>query len=189
MDFSLTLEQRQLRKSVVAFARTELSDGAESDRTGTYDRAGWQSCADFGVLGWPVAKEYGGSGLDPLSTVIALESLGYACRDNGLVFVANNHLWACAAYVSQYGTDEQRRRFLPPMCEGRLIGAHALTEHDAGSDILSLRTRAVRDGDTYVLNGTKTFISNAPIADVFIVMTRTGADGRGQDALGLHRHP
>lgn len=183
MDFSLTPEQRRLRKSVIAFARAELPDGAEPDRTGTYDRKGWQSCADFGVLGWPVAKEYGGSGLDPLSTVIALEALGYACRDNGLVFVANNHLWACAAYVSQYGTEEQRRRFLPSMCEGRLIGAHALTEHDAGSDILSLRTRAVRDGDAYVLNGTKTFISNAPIADVFVVMARTGAEGRAQDAL------
>ncbi len=122
-------------------------------------------------------------GLDPLSTIVALEALGYACRDNGLVFVINNHLWACAVYLSRHGNDEQRKRYLPKMCSGELIGAHALTEEHAGSDVLSVRCAAVREGDNYVLNGTKTFISNAGIADLYVVLTRTGQQGRRQDAL------
>ncbi|MEV4824665.1 acyl-CoA dehydrogenase family protein [Micromonospora sp. NPDC049274] len=183
MDFALSPEQRALRRSIINFARAELGDGADDDREMRFSLDGWERCARFGVLGWPIPQEFGGVGLDPLSTVIAMEALGYACRDNGLVFVINNHLWACAVYLQQHGNDEQRKRFLPKMCAGELIGAHALTEEHAGSDILSMRTTVVRDGDEYVLTGTKTFISNAGIADVFVLLARTGEPGRRQDAL------
>lgn len=172
-----------MRRSVIEFARAELGDGVEFDQTSQFDWDGWKKCARFGVLGWPVPTEYGGGGLDPMATVVALEALGYACRDNGLVFAINNHLWACTVYLDQHGTPAQRERFLPALCAGDLVGAHALTEPEAGSDILSMRTTAVPDGDHFVLNGVKTFISNAPIAGLFIVLARTGKDDRAHDAL------
>ncbi|MFE1228313.1 acyl-CoA dehydrogenase family protein [Streptomyces sp. NPDC058745] len=179
MDFELTDEQRRLRKEIVAFARAELGrDVAEDDRTGRFPREDWDRCAEFGVLGWPVPREYGGGGLDPLTTMIALEALGYGCRDNGLVFAVNNHLWACVVHLLLHGKEEQKRRFLPPLSAGTLVGAHALSEPEAGTDILSMSTTAVRDGDGYRLHGTKCFISNGPVADVFVTFARTG-DGVG----------
>lgn len=185
MDFELTPEQRALKAETIEFARRELGkDIAEDDRESRFPADDWARCAAFGVLGWPVPARYGGRDLDPLTTMIALEALGYGCVDNGLVFAVNNHLWGCVIYLLLHGTEQQRARYLPPMCEGRLIGAHALSEPDAGSDILSLRTTARRDGDHYLLSGTKWFISNGPIANVFVVLARTGGDReRAQDGL------
>lgn len=185
MDFELTAAQRTLRAETIAFARRELGkDIAEADRDSKFPAEDWARCAAFGVLGWPVPARYGGRDLDPLSTMIALEALGYGCADNGLVFAVNNHLWGCVIYLLLHGTEQQKARYLPLMCAGRLIGAHALSEPDAGSDILSLRTTARRDGDRYVLNGTKWFISNAPAAGLFVVLARTGHDhDRTQDSL------
>jgi alkylation response protein AidB-like acyl-CoA dehydrogenase len=114
--------------------------------------------------------------------VVALEALGYGCRDNGLVFAINNHLWACAIYLLNHGSPEQQERYLPGMCSGSLIGAHAMTEAGAGSDVLAIETTAARTGDEYVLNGVKTFVSNAPIADVFVVFARTG-EGAPQESI------
>ncbi|MFJ4978452.1 acyl-CoA dehydrogenase family protein [Streptomyces coeruleorubidus] len=177
MDFAPTPEQQALREKVVRFARDDLgAQAAEHDRNATFDENGWKACADFGVLGWPIKKEYGGGGLDPLTAIMAYEALGEGCVDNGLVFAINNHLFACAVYIADHGTEEQRRRWLPALCDGSLVGAHALSEPETGSDMLSLTTTAVRDGDGYVLNGTKKFISNGPRADLFIVFARTGGD-------------
>jgi alkylation response protein AidB-like acyl-CoA dehydrogenase len=173
MDFALTEEQEALRRRIVQFCRDELS---EPPADGEFPSAGWAACARFGVLGWPVPAELGGSGLDPLTIAVALEALGYGCRDNGLVFAVNNHLWACAIYLVEHGSPELRSRYLPGMCDGSLIGAHAMTEEHAGSDVLGLRTTAVREGDAYLLNGVKTFVSNAPVADLFVVFARTGGD-------------
>ncbi|MFC4908266.1 acyl-CoA dehydrogenase family protein [Actinomadura gamaensis] len=184
MDFSLSPEQRALREEVIAFARSELGRNvADGDREARFPVGDWRRCAEFGVLGWPVPVEYGGQGLDPLTTIVALEALGYGCRDNGLVFAIGNHLWGCAVYLLEHGTEEQKARFLKPMCDGALIGAHALSEPEAGSDVLGMRTTAVRDGDHYVLRGEKWFVSNGPEADVFVVLARTGPPGRAQDAL------
>jgi len=184
MDFDLTAEQRALKRDTIAFARAELgSRVAEDDRQSRFPIEDWRKCADFGVLGWPVPVEYGGRGLDPLSTMIALEALGYGCVDNGLVFAVNNHLWGCAIYLLLHGSAEQKDRFLKPMCQGSLIGAQALSEPEAGSDVLSLRTVAERDGDRYLLRGTKWFVSNGPEADVFVVLARTGGRGGPQNEL------
>ncbi|PJN34150.1 acyl-CoA dehydrogenase [Streptomyces sp. CB02613] len=181
MDFAPTPEQQALRDKVLRFARENLgAQAAEHDRNATFDERGWKTCADFGVLGWPIAQEYGGSGLDPLTAIMAYEALGEGCVDNGLVFAINNHLFACAVYIADHGTEEQRRRWLPALCDGSLVGAHALSEPDTGSDMLSLTTTAVRDGDTYVLNGTKKFISNGPSAGLFIVFARTSETGARQ---------
>lgn len=184
MDFAPTEEQRALRERVIRFARDTLgARAAEHDRDATFDEEGWKACADFGVLGWPLPREYGGAGLDPLTAIMAYEALGYGCADNGLVFAINNHIFACAVYLADHGSADQRAEWLPRLCDGSLVGAHALSEPNAGSDMLSLRTKAVRDGDSYRLTGTKKFISNGPRADLFIVFARTGDDQNPQRAL------
>lgn len=191
MDFAMTAAQQALRTRVIEFARTRLGEkAAEHDRDETFDHDGWLACAEFGVLGWPVPAEYGGGGFDELTTVIACEALGYGCRDNGLVFAVENHLWACVVHVVKHGNDEQKARFLPGLADGTLIGAQAITEPEAGSDMLALRTTARRDGDDYVLDGTKCFISNGPVADLFVVFARTGDEDTGpQRALSAFLVP
>jgi alkylation response protein AidB-like acyl-CoA dehydrogenase len=190
MDFSLAAEQTALRQRVIGFATGRLgAKAAEHDRDETFDADGWQACAEFGVLGWPVPREYGGSGYDPLTTIIACEALGYGCVDNGLVFAIENHLWACVIYLLRHGSPEQKARFLPHLTDGSMIGAHALTEPDTGSDVLALRTTARREGEMFLLSGTKCFISNAPCADLFVVFARTAADGPAQRALSAFLVP
>jgi hypothetical protein len=107
--------------------------------------------------------------------VLALEALGYACKDNGLIFALNAQMWACELPLVRLGTDEQKRRFLPGLCDGTLIGAQAMTEPASGSDAFSLATRAESSGDSWVLSGTKTFVTNAPEADVFLVYATADA--------------
>lgn len=174
MDFAWTRQQLMLKDSIIAFAREQLNERVtERDRSGEFNRAGWQRCADFGLLGLTIPTEYGGQGYDPLTAMLALEALGYGCTDNGLVFVINNHLWSCAISILDFGSEAQKQRFLPPMCRGELIGGQVLTEPESGSAAFTMQTRAVRDGNAYVLNGTKTFLTSAPIGDVFIVYART----------------
>ena len=174
MDFSLTPDQTTLRDSIIRFARETLNDGAtERDREQTFPRALWLKCGDMGLPGLPVPEEYGGSGLDPLSTAVALDALGYACRDGGLVFSICAHLLSCVVPLWHFGTEEQRRRYLPSLCSGRLVGVHAMTEPASGSDAFALKTRAERDGDGFRIRGTKTFISNGPVADLVIVFAAT----------------
>jgi alkylation response protein AidB-like acyl-CoA dehydrogenase len=175
MDFAMSPGQLALRADVIGFAGARLGEkAAEHDRDETFDHDGWRACAEFGVLGWPVPTEYGGSGFDELTTIVGCEALGYGCGDNGLVFAVENHLWACVVHVVKHGTDDQKARFLPGLSDGTLIGAQAITEPDTGSDVLALGTTARRDGDAYVLDGTKCFISNGPVADLLVVFARTG---------------
>jgi alkylation response protein AidB-like acyl-CoA dehydrogenase len=127
------------------------------------------------LQGLPVPEEYGGSGLDPLATAIALEGLGYGCKDGGLVFSICAHLLSCVVPLWRHGTEEQKKRFLPRLCDGSFIGVHAMTEPNSGSDAFALSTKAERQGDGYRINGSKTFISNGPVADVVIVFAVTDA--------------
>jgi alkylation response protein AidB-like acyl-CoA dehydrogenase len=174
VDFSLTPDQTTLRDSIIRFARETLNDGAtERDREQAFPRELWLKCGDMGLPGLPVPEEYGGSGLDPLSTAVALDALGYACRDGGLVFSICAHLLSCVVPLWHFGTEEQRRRYLPSLCSGRLVGVHAMTEPASGSDAFALKTRAERDGDGFRIRGTKTFISNGPVADLVIVFAAT----------------
>jgi len=127
--------------------------------------------------------------MDIMSTTAAMEALGEACRDHGFLFSIHAHLWAVVTPLLGFGTEEQKQRWLPLLCDGTLIGAHGMSEPDSGSDAFSLTTRAVRDGDTYVLNGTKTFVSNAPVADLFIVFATVEPERRiwGVTAFLLER--
>ena len=174
MDFSFTDEQKLLRDNIVRFARDVLSPGAaERDRNQEFSRDLWRKCGEIGIQGLPVPQLYGGSAVDPLTCAIALEALGYGCRDGGLVFSLCAHLLSCVVPLWQHGNEEQKRRYLPGLCNGELVGVHAITEPGSGSDAFALRTRAEPDGDGFRLNGTKTFISNGPVADVVIVFALT----------------
>jgi alkylation response protein AidB-like acyl-CoA dehydrogenase len=171
MDFDLTEEQRALRDSIVAFASRELNDDVvERDKSGTFSREAWKKCADLGLLGLPVPEEYGGAGADALTTIVALEALGYACTDNGLIFSVNAQMWACEMPIVRFGTDEQKRRWLPGLCDGSVIAAHGMSEPGSGSDAFSLSTTAQKNGSAYVLDGSKTFVTNAPESDLFVVV-------------------
>src|SRR5689334_19653121 len=138
------------------------------DRDDHFDRSAWQHCADFGVLNMPIPQEYGGLGLGLTDLLAVMEGLGQGTRDQGLLFSLNAHLWTNSIPILIYGTDEQRKKYLPPLGDGTFVGANAASEPDAGSDIFAMRTKATRDGDYYVLNGAKTFVTNAPVADVFV---------------------
>ena len=169
MHWNLAEDRQKLLEGAIAFARESLvSDMITRDREAHFDRDAWRRCADFGVLGMPVPEEYGGLGLGLSDLLAVMEGLGYGTRDQGLLFSLNAHLWTNTIPILIYGTPEQKEKYLPPLSDGTLIGANAASEPDAGSDIFSMRARAVRDGDHYVLSGAKTFVSNAPIADVFV---------------------
>jgi alkylation response protein AidB-like acyl-CoA dehydrogenase len=170
MDFDLTEEQRALRDSIVAFASRELNDDVvERDKNGTFSRENWKKCADIGLLGLPVPEEYGGAGAGAVTTIAALEALGYACTDNGLIFSVNAQMWACETPIVRFGSEEQKQRWLPGLCDGSVIAAHGMSEPGSGSDAFSLSTTAEQNGDAYVLNGSKTFVTNAPESDLFLV--------------------
>ena len=170
MDFGWSDEQALLRDTIAAFARDELNDGLiEREARGEFNRAGWRRCAEMGVHGLPVPTEYGGMGLDALTTMGVLESLGYGCKDNGLVFSINAHMWTLEMPLLGFGTDAQKERWLPRLCSGELIGANAMSEPGSGSDAYGLTTRADRRGDRYVLSGSKVFVSNGPVADLYLV--------------------
>jgi alkylation response protein AidB-like acyl-CoA dehydrogenase len=178
LDFEWSEEQLAFRASVVDFARGRLADDlSDREKQGKFSRELWRQCADFGIHGLPMPEEYGGQSADVLTTMLAMEGLGYGCRDQGLLFSIHAQMWAVELPILAYGTEEQKKRYLPGLCSGALIGAHGMSEPDSGSDAFRLSTRAKRHGDDgYVLNGAKTFVTNAPIADVFVLFATVNVD-------------
>ena len=191
MDFSLSPEQQALYASVAEFALRVVEPGAaQRDRDGTFDREVWNRCAEQGLCGLPMAEEYGGSGADALTTGVALEALAYGGHDAGLLLSLGAHLTIGTKPIELHGTEEQKRRYLPKLCAGEWIGSFGVTEPDAGSDTAAMRATARRDGDSWVLNGTKTFITNGPVCDVFTVVARTDPEasaGSGITAFILEK--
>ncbi len=186
MDFSWTDEQLAFRKSVIRFAKQELThDMIEHDRDEQFSWDAWKKCAQFGIQGLPVPVEYGGGGADILTTACGLEALGYGCRDNGLIFSINAHMWTTEIPFMMFGTEEQKKRYLPKLASGEFVGIHAITEPTSGSDAFSMKARAVRKGDRYVINGSKTFITNAPIADVMIIFANVDPTGNQAGITGF----
>jgi alkylation response protein AidB-like acyl-CoA dehydrogenase len=170
MDFSLSAEQREIKAAAIAFARRELDqDLAKREDAGELSADAWRACARFGIQGLPIPAELDGGGADILTTVLVMEALGYGCHDNGLIFSLNAQLWSLELPLVKFGTPAQQQAYLPGLMSGDLIGVHAMTEPDSGSDAFSMRTRADRHGDGYVLNGTKLYITNAPVSDVVLV--------------------
>lgn len=171
MDFSWSDAQLELRRQAVEFAQRELNaDLVQRDRDGAFCREIWQKCADYGILRLSVPEEFGGrSDSDILTAMLFMEGLGYGSRDNGLAFAMNAQLWTVQLPITRFGTDDQKQRFLPRMCRGEAIGAHAITEPEAGSDVFSLTTCATRCEGGYRLTGVKRHVSLAPIADLALV--------------------
>jgi alkylation response protein AidB-like acyl-CoA dehydrogenase len=183
MNLDLDDTTLAIRREAAEFARDTLNEGfSEREHMGGFSRAGWQQCAEFGVQGLPFPAEYGGSEADVATTMLAMEGLGYGCEDAGLLFGINAQMWSVQMPISIFGTESQKRRYLPALCAGRMIGGHGMSEPDSGSDAFSMRTAARRDGDHWILNGAKTFVTNAPVADVFVVFANT--DPRG-GVLGI----
>lgn len=196
MDFAWTDEQQDFVQSVRAFARKRLDQPPGEPRE--FSRERWEACAEFGIQGLPFPHEFGGLGMDALSTMLAMEALGLECGDQGLLFSIHAHMWSVAWPILSFGAAEQKQQCLPKLCSGEWVGAHAMSEPDSGSDAFSLRTRAEADGNDYVLNGSKTFVSNAPAADLFVCFATINPD-RGhwgvtaflipRDTPGLHVSP
>lgn len=174
MEFNLTENQLDFKKAAIDFARHDLNEGAkEREERGEFNREGWRKSAEFGLHGIPMPEEYGGLGLDILTCVAAMEGLGYACLDSGLIFSINAQIWTCEYPILKFGTPEQKEKYLPRLINGSIIGGHAITEPNSGSDAFNMGTRAEKKGNKYILNGTKTFITNAPIADIMLVFAVT----------------
>lgn len=175
-------DQRALREGLARWSE-DLSEGhVERDEEGGFSWEKWKLIQQTGILGLPFDERWGGLGQDLLTMMYVLEGLGEGCRDGGLSFSLTTTVCSTGVPLEQFGTDEQKRRYLPRICSGEAIGAHAITEAGGGSDAMRMLTRAERDGDEFVLNGSKTFVSNAPVADVFVIYARTRPDA---GALGI----
>ncbi len=172
MDFSWTEAQDEIYNRMLSLVQNKLHM-REMHPGQFWTRAQWLLCGDLQLLGLSVPTGYGGSGYDALTTARAIEAFGRGCEDMGLVFSASAHLFACAMAIVEYGDEALKARFLPYLCSGMLIGANAITEEDAGSDVFALKTRAESCGDFYVLEGQKSYVSNAPVADLFVVYAVT----------------
>jgi len=173
MDITFSSEQRELRKAAIDFARRELNPGViERDRLGIFPRELWEKCAQQRILALPFPAHFGGDGFDFVTTVSVFQALGYACKDSGLIHALASQV-ICGIQLLLFGNESQRANLLPDLSSGRLIYAQAITEPGSGSDAFAMRTNAIKAGDSYILNGTKTMISNGPVADRAIVFAVT----------------
>ncbi|MBC7375416.1 MAG: acyl-CoA dehydrogenase family protein [Frankiales bacterium] len=174
MDFSITAEQQQLYASMKRLAAEVVAPGAaERDKDGRWDPDVWKQLAAVGVAGMPIPAEHGGSGGSIIDSCLVNEALAEGGHDGGLGLSLGAHWVIGSVPIWLHGSPELQQRWLPGLCDGSLIGAWASTEPEAGSDAAALRTTAVRDGDDFLLNGTKIFITNGPIADVCTVLAKT----------------
>lgn len=175
MDFSWQPEQERFKARVIEFAQQELERvSPEDDRDCRFSRENWRRCGRFGIQGLSLPAAYNGrEDVDFLTAMLAMEGLGYGCEDNGLCFALNAQMWTVQLPMLHHGSEELKRRYLPAMSEGRIIGAHAITEPDSGSDVFSLRTTAERTDAGYLLNGRKHYVSLAPVADLALVFALT----------------
>jgi isovaleryl-CoA dehydrogenase len=175
MDFRLTEEQQMLRDTVARFVEREITPRApEWDEAEEFPLEVFRAMGQMGLFGISIPETYGGSGSDFLSCLLVMEEI--AKGDGGLATSWGAHTILCTESLFRNGTEAQRRRYLPGLVEGSKIGALAITEPGAGSDAMSMRTRAEKKGDHWVLNGTKMFITNGPLADVIIVYAKTDPD-------------
>jgi len=173
MDFTLSKQHEMARMLFRDFAEKEVKPlAAETDETEEFPRANVEKMGKLGFLGIPVAKEYGGQGCDILTYVMCVEELSKVCGTTGVIVSAHTSL--CCDPIQTYGTEEQKKKYLPALASGEKLGAFGLTEPGAGTDAQGQQTKAVLDGDEWVLNGTKIFITNGKEADVYVVIAVTG---------------
>lgn len=177
MEFALTGEQLALREMLRSFVAKEVRPRASDwDRTGTFPDATVRKLGDLGILGAMVPEEYGGAGMDTVSYAIAVEEIGKGDGSLGLTVASHNSL--CTAHILAFGSEAIRRKYLPELSSGRMLGAWALTESGSGSDAIAMRTRAERRRDRWVLNGTKMFITQGSVGGVYVVLAVTDREKR-----------
>ncbi len=184
LDFGLGETAEAIRETVAEFADREIAPRAEEiDRSNSFPRDLWPKLGALGLLGITVEEEFGGAGLGYLEHVLAMEEVSRASASVGLSYGAHSNL--CVNQIRLHGTDAQKRRYLPKLISGEHVGALAMSEPGAGSDVVSMRTRAERRGDRFVLNGSKMWITNGPEADVLVVYAKTDpeAGSRGITAF------
>lgn len=172
MNFTLTKEQQLVQQMVREFAENEVKPiAAEIDQTERYPMETVEKMAKYGMMGIPFSKEYGGAGGDTFSYILSVEELSKVCGTTGVILSAHTSL--CAGAIEKYGTEEQKKKYLVPLAKGEKIGAFGLTEPNAGTDAAGQQTVAVLDGENYILNGQKIFITNGGVADIFVVFAMT----------------
>lgn len=182
MNFELTKEQSMIRSMVRDFAESVIQPRAiEIDKEAKFPKDIFDEMGQLGLMGIPFPERYGGSGGDTISYAIAVEEVGRVCGSTGLSYAANVSLGASPIYY--FGTEEQKEQYLIPLAEGKVLGAFGLTEPNAGSDAGGTKTTAELNGDTYVINGEKCFITNASFADTIIVTAVTGKDEKGKNII------
>ena len=175
-DFGLGEDLDRLRRSVAAFASDRIAPrAAEIDRSNMFPRDLWPQMGELGLLGITVEEEWGGAGMGYLAHCVAMEEVSRASAAVGLSYGAHSNL--CVNQIRRTGTAEQKSRYLPKLISGVHVGALAMSEPEAGSDVVSMRTRADRKGDRYILNGSKMWITNGPVAETLVVYAKTDRDG------------
>jgi len=180
MNFDLTEEQKMIRKLMRDFAEGEVAPTAdERDRTKRFPREIFEKMAELNLMGLPFPEEYGGGGADTVSFAIAVEELSRVCASTGITYSAHISLGCAPLYL--FGTEEQKQKYLVPLCRGETLGAFGLTEPNAGSDAGGTRTTAVREGDEWVINGSKCFITNASYAQFLALTAVTGKQGEQRE--------
>ena len=173
MDFGLSKKHEMARSLFKEFAQNEVKPLAQDvDETEQFPRETVEKMAKAGFLGIPIPKEYGGQGCDPLTYTMCVEELSKVCGTTGVIVSAHTSL--CCDPIQTYGTEEQKQKYLVPLAKGEKLGAFGLTEPGAGTDAQGQQTKAVLDGDEWVLNGSKCFITNGKEADIYIVIAITG---------------
>ncbi len=184
LDFGLGETADAIRETVHGFSETEIAPLAdEIDKSDVFPRHLWPKLGELGLHGITVEEEYGGSGLGYLEHCVAMEEISRASASVGLSYGAHSNL--CVNQIRRHGTAEQKRRYLPGLISGEHVGALAMSEPQAGSDVVSMRLRAEKKGDRYVLNGTKFWITNGPVADTLVIYGKTDPDAgaRGMTAF------
>ena len=177
MTDNTSKDKQNSYEQIVDFARHTLNDNLDQrDAEGTFDRALWQACCDYGVTGLFIPEEYGGAGMDIPSAVHLLEGLGYGCRDNGLTLGLNGQMWSVQEPILSFGNEEQKKKYLGGMCDGTMIGACGMTEAESGSDAFSLKTTAQKTEGGYILNGHKSYIGLAEVADIALIFASTNPE-------------
>jgi isovaleryl-CoA dehydrogenase len=172
LDFDLGEDIEMLREAVYQFARAEIAPrAAQIDRDNLFPEDLWMKMGDLGLLGITVEEEYGGSNLGYLAHCVAMEEISRASGAVGLSYGAHSNL--CVNQIRKNGTEEQKHKYLPKLCSGEHVGALAMSEPNAGSDVVSMGLKAVRDGDDFVLNGSKMWITNGPEASVYVIYAKT----------------
>ena len=168
MNFTLSKEQKVLQETIRDFATNKLAPVAdELDQAQEFAMDNFRMMAELGLTGMTIPTRYGGNNATTLSLVIAIEEIAKACASTADIL--DGHLCLCTEPIYYYGTEEQREKFLPPLAKGEKVGAFAVTESEAGSDVSSIKMTAVRDGDYYILNGSKIFITNGDVCDIVVV--------------------